>query len=102
MSDLWGQSEPCPSGAGYYDEGDSAADDDETPQHEVHIRRGFRMGVHEVTLGQFKQYIAEAGRDDLLSDDFINYNDNGDEAGLARLRRRKNFFAALMGNRPAP
>ena len=79
MSDLWGQSEPCPSGAGYYDEGDSAADDDETPQHEVHIRREFRMGVHEVTLGQFKQYIVEAGRDDLLSDDFINYNDNGDD-----------------------
>ena len=43
-----------PSGAGIDDE----AFDAETPQHEVYIRRGFRMGVHEVTLGQFKQYIA--------------------------------------------
>ena len=34
----------CPSGAGV----DDKADSDETPQHEVHIRRGFRMGVHEV------------------------------------------------------
>ena len=49
----------CPSGAG----ADDQADDDETPQHEVRIRRGVRMGVHEVTLGQFKQYIAAAGRD---------------------------------------
>ena len=44
----------CPSGVWV----DDNVDDDETPQHEVHIRRGFRMGVHEVTLGQFKQYIA--------------------------------------------
>ena len=66
----------CPSGAVVDDE----AFDDETPQHEVHIRRGFRMGVHEVTLEQFKQYIDEAGRDDLLSDDFIEGNDSGDRA----------------------
>ena len=66
----------CPSGAGIDDE----AYDRETPQHEVHIRRGFRMGVHEVTLGQFKQYIAAAGRDGLLSDDFIKHNSNGDRA----------------------
>ena len=69
----------CPSGAGVDDE----ADDDETPQHEVHIRRGFRMGVHEVTVGQFKQYIAAAGRDDLLSDDFIEWNDSGDRAPVS-------------------
>ena len=66
----------CPSGAGVDDE----AYDSETPQHEVRIRRRFRMGVHEVTLGQFKQYIAAAWRDDLLSDDFIQYNSNGDRA----------------------
>ena len=66
----------CPSGAGIDDE----ASDEETPQHEVHIRRGFRMGVHEVTLGQFKQYIAAAGRDDLLTDEFIEDNGNGDRA----------------------
>ena len=69
----------CPSGAGIDDE----AFDRETPQHEVRIRREFRMGVHEVTLGQFKQYIAEAGRDDLLTDEFIEDNSNGDRAPVS-------------------
>ena len=73
----------CPSGAGV----DDQATDDETPQHEVHIRRGFRMGVHEVTLGQFKQYIDAAGRDDLLTDDFIEYNRNGDRAPVSYVSR---------------
>ena len=73
----------CPSGAGIDDE----AYDDETPQHEVHIRRGFRMGMHEVTLGQFKQYIAAAGRDDLLTDEFIEDNGNGDRAPVAMVSR---------------
>ena len=71
----------CPSGAGI----DDWAGDNETPQHEVHIRRGFRMGVYEVTLGQFKQYIAAAGRDDLLTDDFIKYNSNGDRAPVVEV-----------------
>ena len=69
----------CPSGAGIDDE----AFDRETPQHEVRIRRGFRMGIYEVTLGQFKQYIAAAGRDDLLTDEFIEDNGNGDRAPVA-------------------
>jgi formylglycine-generating enzyme required for sulfatase activity len=42
---------------------DSDASDDETPQHRVSIRR-FQMGKTEVTLGQFKQYIAAANRSD--------------------------------------
>ena len=73
----------CPSGAGMDDE----AYDSETPQHEVRIGRGFRMGVYEVTLGQFKQYIAAAGRDDLLTDDFITYNSNGDRAPVTFVSR---------------
>ena len=73
----------CPSGAGVDDE----AYDDETPQHEVRIRRGFRMGIYEVTLGQFKQYIAAAGRDNLLTDDFIKYNSNGDRAPVTAVSR---------------
>ena len=73
----------CPSGAGVDDE----ASDYETPQHEVHIRRGVRMGVHEVTLGQFKQYIAAAGRDDLFSDYFIQSNSNGDRAPVVMVSR---------------
>ena len=50
------------------------------PQHKVRISRSFRIGVYEVTLGQFKQYIADAGRDDLLTDDFMKYNSNSDRA----------------------
>ena len=42
----------CPSGAGI----DADAYDSEIPQHKVDIRRSFRMGVYEVTVGQFKQY----------------------------------------------
>ena len=66
----------CPSGASPDDE----ATYDETPQHKVRISRSFRMGIYEVTLGQFKQYIAGAGRDDLLTDDFMKYNSHGDRA----------------------
>ena len=64
----------CPSGASIDDD----ARDDETPQHKVRISKGFQMGVHEVTLGQFKQFIAGAGRDGLLTGDFIKYNSGGD------------------------
>ena len=70
----------CPSGDRF---GGEASSDVETPQHEVHIRRGFRMGVHEVTVGQFKQYIAAAGRDDLLIDNFIVFNGRDDRAPVA-------------------
>ena len=73
----------CPSGAGM----DDKAYDWETPQHGVRIRRGFRMGIYEVTLGQFKQYIAAAGRDNLLTDDFIKYNSNGDRAPVTMVSR---------------
>ena len=72
-----------PSGAGVDDE----AYDSETPQHEVRIGRGLRMGVHEVTLGQFKQYIAAAGRDNLLTDNFIKYNSSGDRAPVSYVSR---------------
>lgn len=58
---------------------DSEAYDDETPQHRVSIR-AFQMSKTEVTLGQFKQFIAAAGRTDLLSDDFMRYNAYGDDA----------------------
>ena len=74
----------CPSGASPDDE----AYDDETPQHKVRISRSFRMGIYEVTLGQFKKYIADAGRDDLLTDDFIKYNRNGDRAPVVYVSQR--------------
>ena len=74
----------CPFGASP----DDKADDDETPQHKVRISRSFRMGVYEVTLGQFKQYIADAGRDDLLTDNFIKWNSGSDRAPVAYVSQR--------------
>ena len=58
---------------------DSDASDFEAPQHRVKIKK-FQMGKTEVTLGQFKRFIAASGRTDLVNDDFIKYNSNGDSA----------------------
>ena len=74
----------CPSGAGI----DADAYDNETPQHKVRISPRFRMGVYEVTLGQFKQYIADAGRDDLLTDDFIKSNSGSDRTPVVYISQR--------------
>ena len=53
--------------------------DSEAPQHRVSINK-FQIGKTEVTLGQFKRFITEAGRNDLVTDDFIKWNSNGDNA----------------------
>ncbi|MDD2713749.1 MAG: formylglycine-generating enzyme family protein [Simplicispira sp.] len=34
---------------------------DEAPVHQVHIRRAFYMGQHEVTVGQFRRFIEASG-----------------------------------------
>ena len=54
----------------------------------MRISRSFRMGVYEVTLGQFKQYIADAGRDDLLTDNFIKWNSGSDRTPVAYVSQR--------------
>ena len=38
-----------------------AALSDEAPVHEVHISRPFYLGQHEVTVGQFRRFLAESG-----------------------------------------
>lgn len=63
---------------------DSEAFDNETPQHRVSIRQ-FQLGKTEVTLGQFKQYITAANRSDLVDDDFMKYNSNGDNAPVMQV-----------------
>jgi formylglycine-generating enzyme required for sulfatase activity len=80
-SALFAKVTACPSGA----IPDNDAYDDETPQHRVHISKNFMMGVYEVTLGQFKQFIAAAGRTDLLTDEFMKYNNNGDNAAVVQV-----------------
>lgn len=57
---------------------------EETPQHRVNIRN-FQMSKTEVSLGQFKQFIAAVKRDDLLTDEFIRRNDKGDDAPVVRV-----------------
>jgi formylglycine-generating enzyme required for sulfatase activity len=57
---------------------DSDASDYETPQHRVSIKN-FQMGKTEVTLGQFKRFITEAGRKDLVTDYFILFNNNNND-----------------------
>jgi len=40
---------------------DKDASDDEKPQHRVRITRPFYLGVHEVTRGQFRRFVDDAG-----------------------------------------
>ncbi len=63
---------------------DPNASDYETPQHRVNIRK-FQMGKFEVTLGQFKQYIAAANRSDLVDDEFMRQNNQGDDAPVVQV-----------------
>lgn len=58
---------------------DKDASDTEAPRHSVSIQ-AFKLGKTEVTLGQFKTFIAGAGRTDLLNDNFIASNNKGDNA----------------------
>ena len=69
----------CPSG----ESSDNDAFENETPQHKVRISKSFQMSIHEVTLGQFKKFIAGAGRNDLLADEFIECNCHGNNAAVS-------------------
>lgn len=75
------KSAACPSGGTT----DNDASDNETPQHKVRISKGFQMGIYEVTLGQFKKFIAGSGRDNLITDDFIKNNSHGDSAAVTEV-----------------
>jgi formylglycine-generating enzyme required for sulfatase activity len=63
---------------------DSDAKNWETPQHRVTIR-AFQMSKTEVTLGQFKQFIAATGRTYLVNDEFIKWNAYGDDAPVVNV-----------------
>ncbi len=57
----------------------SRAAADECPRHKVDIAYPFLIGKYEVTLGQFRRFIDAAGRNDLLTVDFLRYNNRGDD-----------------------
>jgi formylglycine-generating enzyme required for sulfatase activity len=59
---------------------DELAASDESPQHTVHFQHSFQLSRREVTLRQFKLFIAESGRSNFLTDDFISANAYGDDA----------------------
>jgi formylglycine-generating enzyme required for sulfatase activity len=62
--------------------------EEEAPQHEVRISRAFQMGVREVTLGQFKQYLAALDgkeRDKINTEAFRKANAHGDEAAVTHV-----------------
>lgn len=71
----------CPSMAKV----DNLAISHEIPQHIVQITQSFQMGTFEVTLGQFKQFIAQASRIDLLTDNFNKFNSRNDNAAVVQV-----------------
>ncbi|CAK8725446.1 Formylglycine-generating enzyme, required for sulfatase activity, contains SUMF1/FGE domain [Candidatus Electrothrix aarhusensis] len=65
---------------------DKNALEEEAPQHKVKIRKGFQLGIHEVTLGQFKLFLAalnDQERSKIETEEFENTNTHGDEAAVA-------------------
>lgn len=64
---------------GCQDGRDKDCSDNEKPSHRVNIT-AFEMGKTEVTLGQFKQFIAAKGRGDLVDNNFMKFNSSGDAA----------------------
>lgn len=87
----------CPSGASV----DSSADDRETPQHGVSIE-AFQLGKFEVTLAQFKSFIIDSKRFELLSDEFIQANAMGDSAAVTLIswNDARSFVAWLNQHKP--
>ncbi len=65
----------CPSGG----KTDDLAYADEFPQHKVTISKPFYLGKYEVTVGQFKKFIADANRNDLLTNLFMEHNKDDDK-----------------------
>jgi formylglycine-generating enzyme len=72
---------PCPSGK----RKDSDARQDEFPQHKVIISQPFQLAIYEVTVSQFKRYIASTGMTSLLTDDFIKANRHGNNTPVSEV-----------------
>lgn len=66
----------CPSG----ERADPQAKSNEAEQHFVKISQPFYLGQTEVTVAQFRQFIDQNQRNDLLSADFLLYNQDPNAA----------------------
>jgi len=71
---------PCLSGEVL----DESARENEIPQHRVVISQPFQVGVYEVSLGEFKHYLASVGKK-AVSQEFEQGNQQGDQAALNSL-----------------
>ena len=63
---------------------DSYEEANESPRHEVTISTGFQLGIYEVTLAQYKQFIRRK-RPDLLTDAFEKDNKHGNDAAVTHV-----------------
>ena len=74
----------------------------EVPQHDVSVQ-AVQMGKTEVTLGQFKRYIIATERNELVTDEFMEYNPRGDDAPVVQVswNDAKAFIEWLNKNKPA-
>lgn len=69
---------------------DSDALDKEIPRHLVNVK-AFQIGKTEITLGQFRQFIAATGYDAVMNKEeyerkkFIRYNAYGDDAAVVNV-----------------
>lgn len=59
---------------------DIYANEDEIPRHQVSINRDFQISQYEITLAQFSRFIRVAKRQDLLTAEFQQHNNYGQNA----------------------
>lgn len=85
----------CKPGEGSCSNTDVSAD--EMPMHRVSLKT-YQMGMREVTLGQYKQFLSADGRS--VPADFIKYNAYGDDAPVVNVswHDAKEFIAWLNKN----
>jgi formylglycine-generating enzyme required for sulfatase activity len=63
---------------------DSYKEPNESPRHEVTISTGFQLGIYEVTLAQYKQFLRRK-RQDLFTDAFKRDNKHGNDAAVTHV-----------------
>jgi formylglycine-generating enzyme required for sulfatase activity len=86
----------CPSGSII----DETATDSEIPKHLVKIGREFQIGIFEVTLGEFKEYLKL--KQELNNSEFHKYNNQGDNFPVVMVSWEdlQGFIKWLNKNKP--
>lgn len=63
---------------------DPDATTEQMPKHQVEIEE-FEIGKTEITLGEYKEYIKDTGQNNILTDEFIEKNHQGDDAPVVMI-----------------